>query len=178
MFQTKVVEKSRIYIVCTITCFWKSCRLWDNVEKYGRTGQATDDNIILRMCFVCWITKATNTHSEYVVPIAFPLQQWFHERAPLLRYTYIVCPFLFLCVIFLSVFLLCPHAFSVYAVLFDRFNKTGNGVHPDTMHSLNQYLLYCGNVVRFDGTHVNVIWFTPKEEYGFLYVDFMKLINA
>ena len=29
--------------------------------KYGRAGQATDDNIIQRMCFACWITKATDT---------------------------------------------------------------------------------------------------------------------
>jgi hypothetical protein len=25
--------------------------------------------------------KATNPHSEYVILIAFPLQQWLHERA-------------------------------------------------------------------------------------------------
>ena len=29
------------------------------------------------------------THSEYVILIAFPLQQWLHERASVLRYTYI-----------------------------------------------------------------------------------------
>ena len=38
-----------------------------------------------RMSFACWVTKTTNTHSEYVLPIAFPLQQWLHERASLLR---------------------------------------------------------------------------------------------
>jgi hypothetical protein len=57
------------------------------VEKYGRSRQATDDNIIQRMRFACWITKATDTHSEYVILIA--LQQWSLERAPVLRYTYI-----------------------------------------------------------------------------------------
>jgi hypothetical protein len=31
------------------------------VEKYGTARQATDDNIILRMRFACWITKATDT---------------------------------------------------------------------------------------------------------------------
>jgi len=36
-------------------------------------------------------TKATSTHTEYVTYIAFPLQQWLHERASLLRYTYIAC---------------------------------------------------------------------------------------
>jgi hypothetical protein len=44
------------------------------VEKYGRAGQATDDSIIWRMCFACWITKATDTHSEYVILIAFMWQ--------------------------------------------------------------------------------------------------------
>ena len=37
--------------------------LLDNVEKYGRVGQATDDNIIRRMRFACWIDKTTETHS-------------------------------------------------------------------------------------------------------------------
>jgi hypothetical protein len=39
----------------------------------------------------CCITKATNTHSEYVILIVFPLQQWLHERALTLRYTYVHC---------------------------------------------------------------------------------------
>jgi hypothetical protein len=43
------------------------------------------------MRFACWIIKATNTHPEYVTLIAFPLQQWFGERASTLRYTYIAC---------------------------------------------------------------------------------------
>jgi hypothetical protein len=46
---------------------------------------------IWRMRIACWLTKATNTHSERVIIIAFPMQQWLHERASLLRYTFIVC---------------------------------------------------------------------------------------
>ena len=42
---------------------------------------------IWSMRIACWIPKATNTLSEYVIPIAFPLQQWLHERASVLRYT-------------------------------------------------------------------------------------------
>jgi len=30
--------------------------------------------------FACLIPKATNTYSEYVIFIDFPLQQWLHER--------------------------------------------------------------------------------------------------
>jgi len=44
-----------------------------------------------RMRIAYWIHKATNTHSEYVIRIAFPLQQWLQERASVLRYTYIAC---------------------------------------------------------------------------------------
>jgi hypothetical protein len=36
-------------------------------------------------------TKAKNTHSEYVKLIAFALRLWQHERAAVLRYTYISC---------------------------------------------------------------------------------------
>ena len=60
-------------------------------KKYGTTRQATDINIIWRLRIACWITKATQVHSEYVTLIAFPLQQWLHERASLLRYTYVAC---------------------------------------------------------------------------------------
>jgi len=42
---------------------------------------------IWRMRIACWMTNATNTHSRYVITIAFPLQQWLHERASLLRYS-------------------------------------------------------------------------------------------
>ena len=37
----------------------------------------------------CWISKSTNTHSEYVILIAFPLQQWLREQANMSRFTYI-----------------------------------------------------------------------------------------
>ena len=39
----------------------------------------------------CCITKATHTHSKYVIVIAFTRQQWLRERASMLRYTYIAC---------------------------------------------------------------------------------------
>jgi len=43
------------------------------------------------MRFACWVTNATDTHSEYVILIAFPLQQWLYEHASILRYMYIAC---------------------------------------------------------------------------------------
>jgi len=44
MFQTKAVEEIKTHILCFVNFFRKSCRLWDNVEGYCTTGQATDDN--------------------------------------------------------------------------------------------------------------------------------------
>ena len=45
------------------------------MEIYGTARQATDDNIILHMRTACWVTKATDTHSEYVIVLAFLQQQ-------------------------------------------------------------------------------------------------------
>ena len=67
MFQAKVVEKIKTFILCSVTFSWKSYHLWDNVEKYDRARQTTDDNMIQSVCFACWIIKATDTHSEYVM---------------------------------------------------------------------------------------------------------------
>jgi len=61
------------------------------MEKYGTAGQATDDNIIGRMRIAYWLTKVTNTDSEYVIIIAFALQQRLRESSSILRYMYIAC---------------------------------------------------------------------------------------
>jgi hypothetical protein len=59
---------------------------WKNFAQQGRPQMTT-----WRMRIACWITKVTNIQSEYVILIAFPLQQWLNQRALLLRYTCIVC---------------------------------------------------------------------------------------
>jgi len=52
------------------------------VEKYGKAGQATDDNIIWRMRFGCRMTKARiQKHTQNIlILIACPQQQWLQER--------------------------------------------------------------------------------------------------
>jgi hypothetical protein len=49
-----------------------------------------EDNKIRRMRFAFRMTKATDTHSEYLILIAFPRQQWLRERVSMLPYMYIV----------------------------------------------------------------------------------------
>jgi hypothetical protein len=53
----------------------------DNVEKYGTAIQTTDGNIIQRVRFELWLSKAVDTHSEHVILIVFPREQWLRERA-------------------------------------------------------------------------------------------------
>ena len=57
MFQKKFVEKITTHVLCSISFSRNLCHLWNNVEKYW-VGQATDGNIIWRICFVCCITEA------------------------------------------------------------------------------------------------------------------------
>jgi len=96
MFQTKVVQNFKLHFLCSKTFPWKSCRLWDNVENVVESDRPSMK--IRCMLLSCWINKArkhthththTHTHSEYLILIAFPLQRWLRERAPMLGYIYI-----------------------------------------------------------------------------------------
>jgi len=61
------------------------------MEKYGiMVRKATGDKIVRLICFACRINQATNTHSEYIILVAFPLQQWLCNRASMLR-LYVRC---------------------------------------------------------------------------------------
>ena len=89
-FREETLEKIKTHILCSTAIFRKKkkrCLLWANVERCCTAGQATDEN--MAPAFAYWLPKATNTNSEYVTLIAFPLQQWWHERSSFLRYTYI-----------------------------------------------------------------------------------------
>jgi hypothetical protein len=58
--------------------------IWKNIVRLDRPPKA-----IRYMCFACWIPKAKNIHSEYVILIAFTLQQWLHESAWVLTLLYV-----------------------------------------------------------------------------------------
>jgi hypothetical protein len=57
-------------------------KMWKNVVERGWS-QMT----MWGMRFECWILRATNTHSGCVKLTVCPLQQWFDERASMLRYS-------------------------------------------------------------------------------------------
>jgi hypothetical protein len=81
--------------------------MWKNIVEPGMP-QMT----IWRMRIAYWTHKATISHSKYVIIIAFPLQQWFHQRASMLHYTYIAC-----------LVLLLGHILTVSAAASSTFRK-------------------------------------------------------
>jgi len=69
------------------------------------------------MRIACCIPKATNTHSEYVIFIAFPQQQWLHEGASLLRHTYSTVPVF----VFSVIVTLYKYVSSFYTIKYPRY---------------------------------------------------------
>jgi hypothetical protein len=53
-----------------------------------------------------WVTKVTDTHSEYVILIVFLLQKLLHESASVLGYTYVACLVKGLCSVVLVHFII------------------------------------------------------------------------
>jgi hypothetical protein len=71
--QTKFVQKIKTNILCSANIFENRAvyeKMWKNIVERGKP-QMT----IWRMHIICWIPKATNTHSKYVVFTTFPLQK-------------------------------------------------------------------------------------------------------
>ena len=72
MFHAKPVEKIKTHILCSISFFIFFFSkvvyeiLWKNIVEPGRP-QMT----IFRMRIACWIPKAINTHSKYVIHIIY-----------------------------------------------------------------------------------------------------------
>jgi hypothetical protein len=62
-------------------------RHWKNIVEADRPQMA-----IRHVRFACWIPKATNTYSEYIL-IAFPMKQLLHERASILYVHYLLFSF-------------------------------------------------------------------------------------
>jgi hypothetical protein len=119
MFQTKVVEKPGIHILCSVTFAPPPENravyeiMWKNIVDQGRPqmtiwrmriacwipkGTNAHSEYVILIAFpqqqwlhACWIPKSTNTHSEYVILIAFPQQQWLHERASMLHVHCLSC---------------------------------------------------------------------------------------
>jgi hypothetical protein len=85
----RLCRESENGLLCSIIFFSLENRafygvMWRNIVERGRPQRT-----MWRMRIAYWISKGTNTLSEYLILIAFLLQPWFHERAVTLRNAYI-----------------------------------------------------------------------------------------
>jgi len=86
MFRTGVVEEIKTHFM--FNNFFLSQTVYETMWK-NQVDLDRPQMVIRRMRFACWISKATNTHSEYEILIAFIWPQWLRECASVLRFAYI-----------------------------------------------------------------------------------------
>jgi hypothetical protein len=129
--------------LCSVTFFFRKkradCELkWKNILKPGRP-QIT----VWRTRIACWIPKATNTHPEYVMLIAFSRHQWLYERVLLLHYTYF------------ARFVVCFSHWLVILILFshDRSNWSFPSLSSTTFQNFMVFLIYCPKCPSVSITH-------------------------
>jgi hypothetical protein len=99
MFQTNVVGKIKTHILCSVIFFLEKCAIYETMWKNIVNPDRPQMTVWLRY-IACWVTKAANTHSEYVILTAFPLQQWLHKHTSLSRYMFVahlVCNKSYIC---------------------------------------------------------------------------------
>ena len=88
IFQTKVVEKIKIHVLCSTTFFFWNlaiCEImWGNFVELGQVTWQYG------ACVLHTGYPRLQTHSEYIILIAFSLQHWLRERVWPLRYTHVV----------------------------------------------------------------------------------------
>jgi hypothetical protein len=81
MFQIFRKSRRTFYVqICFVANHAVYKMIWKNIVDPGRPHMT-----IWCMRITCIISKATNTHSEYVIFIAFSLQKWLHEMSSVLR---------------------------------------------------------------------------------------------
>jgi hypothetical protein len=85
----KVVEKIKTHFI--LNKFYLKNRSVYELKRGNMVGLDKPCMAVRHIRLACWIPKATNTHSQYVISIASPRQWWFRERTSILRYTYVAC---------------------------------------------------------------------------------------
>jgi hypothetical protein len=82
MVQINVSEKIKTHTLYSTTFFNNLAFyeiMWKNIVQSDRL-QIT----MWCMRIACWMSKSVDTHSEYVIFFAFPLQQFMHQRPSVL----------------------------------------------------------------------------------------------
>ena len=124
MFQTKV-EKIRKHFMLNNFFFNRAVYeiLWNN---YGTDIHSIDDNRIRRRRIACWITKATNTHSEYVILTVLHGNSGYAKAAEYYVYTCTAVLFAYTCGVYLMAFIRSSSDYkaSIVSIIVSAMNPT------------------------------------------------------
>jgi hypothetical protein len=151
MFRTRFIKKIKKHFISKF--FRKSYRLYEIMWK-NNVETDMPQMAIRRMRTACWIHNATNTLSQCVILLAFPLQKWLHERP---QY-YVICTLLVLL------------KYRVGRPMYQRFGKTH--LESDGL-SFYSYCLYCQflhSKIRHCPQSTNFIRFSKQAANFALYV--------
>ena len=83
MYQTKVVQKIRTYNLCSVN--FLEYRAVYEMRLKSIVEPERPQMTIWRIRVACWLPNVTNTHSEYVMFIAFQLQKLLPKSALVLH---------------------------------------------------------------------------------------------
>jgi hypothetical protein len=73
MFHTKAVKKVKTHILCSKTFLFENLAVYEIMWRKKIVELDRPQMKMWRMRITCWVKEATDTHSEYVMLIAFPL---------------------------------------------------------------------------------------------------------
>jgi hypothetical protein len=122
---------------------------------------------IRRKRFACWIPKATNTHTDCVLFIPFPLQQWFHERALMLHCTYIASLVQYLHVTYTIVIFHCILLFVLRPGPNERAGQPGSCPRAPTCKGQSNVSEIMGNMVLvISGFHARKYFSKKYSHFG------------
>jgi hypothetical protein len=89
MFQRKKLWRQSKHTFCVQQLFFmKIMPFLDDVENICQSQTDHKWQLIWHICFACWITYATDLHSEYVILSASPWWQSLHRCRSVLHFTY------------------------------------------------------------------------------------------
>ena len=126
-------DNQNTHFVFNNSFFLKIMPFWDDVEKIWQSQTDHKWQLMWHICFACWITNATDLHSEYVIFSAFPWRQSLHRCMSVLHFTYIASLVEHLMWPFrrpaFSAFTLTPMVFHFHALLTHAvWNRIGTAV--------------------------------------------------
>lgn len=90
MFQSQVIEKITTHVMFS-TFFPKNHTAFEIMWRNAVDPETVTNDMTLYMHFACWISKASDIHSDYITLVTILQLEWSCEHVSALLYIYIAC---------------------------------------------------------------------------------------